>query len=44
MKFLIANNYNLDLFDIIEKKFIINNEKYPVNKFKDSNKKYNEIE
>ena len=39
---LLANNYKLNVKKIIEKKFIINNKKYPVTKSKNSAKKYNE--
>ena len=40
----IAQKYNIDLSEVLDKKMEKNNKKYPVNKFKGSNKKYNELE
>ena len=39
---LLANRFNLDIKRIILDKIEINAKKYPVSKFKDSNKKYNQ--
>jgi NTP pyrophosphatase (non-canonical NTP hydrolase) len=39
----ISERYNIDLSDALDKKMQKNSEKYPVDKFKGSNKKYNEI-
>ncbi len=39
----IAQKYNIDLSEILDKKMEKNNKKYPVDKFKGSNKKYNEL-
>ena len=39
----IAQKYNLDLSDALIKKIEKNNQKYPVEKAKGSNKKYNEF-
>jgi NTP pyrophosphatase (non-canonical NTP hydrolase) len=38
-----AQKYNIDLSDAIEKKMAKNEQKYPVEKAKGSNKKYNEL-
>ena len=38
-----AQRYDIDLSEALERKMEKNNKKYPVNKFKGSNKKYNEI-
>lgn len=40
---LLANNYGFDLDEIVQKKIITNNEKYPVDKAKGSSKKYTEL-
>jgi NTP pyrophosphatase (non-canonical NTP hydrolase) len=40
---LIAENHNFDFKKIVENKLKLNNIKYPAEKFKDSNKKYDEI-
>ncbi len=39
----IAQHYNLDIDEIIKNKMKRNEEKYPVSKAKDSNKKYDEL-
>ena len=39
----LAQRYDIDLSEELDKKMEKNNEKYPVEKFKGSNKKYNEI-
>lgn len=39
----IAQKYNIDLAQALNDKIKKNNKKYPVDKFKGSNKKYNEI-
>ena len=41
--FLLAEKYNLDPFEIIEKKIEINSKKYPVNKSKGNAKKYTDL-
>jgi NTP pyrophosphatase (non-canonical NTP hydrolase) len=38
-----AQRYNIDLSDALEKKLEKNEKRYPVEKFKGSNKKYNEF-
>ena len=38
---LIADRYNLNIEDIIEKKLILNNEHYPADKVRGKSKKYN---
>ncbi len=38
-----AQLYNIDLSEALEKKLYKNEKKYPVDKFKGSNKKYNEL-
>ena len=38
-----AQTNNIDLSDALEEKLKINEERYPVEKFKGSNKKYNEM-
>lgn len=40
----LADKLGIDLFEAIEKKMVINAEKYPVEKVKGSAKKYNEYE
>jgi len=39
----ISQLYDIDLSDALEKKISKNEEKYPIDKFKGSNKKYNEL-
>ena len=39
----LAQKYDIDLSEALDRKMKENNEKYPVDKFKGSNKKYNEI-
>lgn len=39
----LSQKYNIDLTEAFEKKVEINNKRYPVEKFKSSNKKYNEL-
>ncbi|MBS3167163.1 nucleotide pyrophosphohydrolase [Candidatus Woesearchaeota archaeon] len=39
----LAQKYNIDLSDEFNKKIEISKKKYPIEKFKGSNKKYNEI-
>jgi NTP pyrophosphatase (non-canonical NTP hydrolase) len=39
----LAQRYNVDLSEAVDRKMIENNDKYPVDKFKGSHKKYNEI-
>lgn len=39
----IAQMYNIDISDALDKKLAHNDKKYPVEKFKGSNKKYNEV-
>ncbi|ANZ34578.1 nucleotide pyrophosphohydrolase [Staphylococcus carnosus] len=41
--YMIADNLNMDIDDIIRKKLVKNGQKYPVQKSKDSNKKYDEL-
>lgn len=41
--YMLADNLNLDIDDIIAEKLVKNNLKYPVEKSKDKKKKYNEI-
>ncbi|GMR69953.1 nucleotide pyrophosphohydrolase [Aerococcus viridans] len=41
--YMLADNLNLDIDDIIERKLIKNNEKYPVEKSRDNNSKYTEL-
>jgi len=41
--YMLADNLNLDIDDIIERKLIKNNEKYPVKKSRDNNSKYTEL-
>lgn len=41
--YMLADNLNLDIDDIIELKLIKNNEKYPVEKSRDNNSKYTEL-
>lgn len=40
---LIADKFNLDLYDIVVEKLKVNAQKYPVDKAKGSAKKYNEL-
>jgi NTP pyrophosphatase (non-canonical NTP hydrolase) len=40
----LAQRYNIDLSEALDKKIDKNEKKYPIDKFKGSNKKYNEIE
>ena len=42
--FMLANNLNLDVEEIIKEKIEINAKKYPVELSKGSNKKYTELE
>ncbi|OFI49357.1 nucleotide pyrophosphohydrolase [Floricoccus tropicus] len=42
--YMLADNLNFDIDKIIEEKLIKNDEKYPVEKSKNSNKKYDELE
>lgn len=39
----LAQKYNIDLSEALERKIEKNEKKYPVDKFKGSNKKYNEL-
>ena len=39
----LAQKYNLDLSEALDRKMEKNDKKYPIDKFKGSNKKYNEI-
>ena len=39
-----AQRYDIDLSDALEKKIEKNKEKYPIDKYKGSNKKYNELD
>jgi len=39
----LCNDLNIDLESALQKKIKLNNEKYPVNKSKGSNKKYSEL-
>ncbi|MFW3496291.1 MULTISPECIES: nucleotide pyrophosphohydrolase [Aerococcus] len=41
--YMLADNLNLNVDDIIERKLIKNNEKYPVEKSRDNNSKYTEL-
>lgn len=41
--YMLADNLNLDIDDIIERKLIINKEKYPVEKSRNNNSKYTEL-
>lgn len=41
--YMIADNLNMDIDDIIRKKIVKNEQKYPVQKSKNSNKKYDEL-
>jgi len=41
--YMLADNLNLDIDDIIERKLIKNNEKYPVEQSRDNNSKYTEL-
>lgn len=41
--YMLADNLNLDIDDIIERKLIKNSEKYPVEKSRDNNSKYTEL-
>ena len=41
--YMLADNLNLDIDDIIERKLIKNNEKYPVEKSRNNNSKYTEL-
>lgn len=41
--FMIADNLNLDVEEIIKSKLDLNEQKYPVEKSRGSNKKYNEL-
>ncbi|MGH2102845.1 nucleotide pyrophosphohydrolase [Aerococcus urinaeequi] len=41
--YMLADNLNLNVDDIIERKLIKNNEKYPVEKSRDTNSKYTEL-
>ena len=41
---MMADNLNLDVDDIIKNKLDLNERKYPVEKSRGSNKKYNELE
>ncbi|APR59912.1 nucleotide pyrophosphohydrolase [Staphylococcus condimenti] len=41
--YMIADNLNMDIDDIIRKKIVKNGQKYPVQKSKNSNKKYDEL-
>ncbi|MFV8771714.1 nucleotide pyrophosphohydrolase [Aerococcus viridans] len=41
--YMLADNLNLDIDDIIECKLIINKEKYPVEKSRNNNSKYTEL-
>ena len=40
---MMADNLNLDVEDIIKSKLDLNEQKYPVEKSRGSNKKYNEL-
>ena len=39
----LAQRYDVDLATVLEKKMKVNDEKYPIDKAKGSNKKYNEL-
>jgi len=41
--FLLADKFGFDILEIIREKLDENNAKYPIDKFKGSNKKYNEL-
>lgn len=41
--YILADNLNLDIDDIIERKLIKNKEKYPVEKSRNNNSKYTEL-
>lgn len=41
--YMLADNLNLDIDDIIERKLIKNKEKYPVEKSRNNNNKYTEL-
>ncbi|GEP85356.1 MazG-like family [Staphylococcus piscifermentans] len=41
--YMIADNLDMDIDEIIRKKLVKNSEKYPVEKSKGSNKKYDEL-
>jgi len=41
--FMLADNLNLDVEEIIKSKLDLNEQKYPVEKSRGSNKKYNEL-
>lgn len=41
--FLLAEKHNLDIFDIVQEKILINAKKYPVEKAKGTAKKYTEL-
>lgn len=41
--YMLADNLNLDIDELIERKLIKNNEKYPVDKSKDKKDKYTEL-
>lgn len=41
--FMMADNLNLDVEEIIKSKLDLNEQKYPVEKSRGSNKKYNEL-
>ena len=41
--YMLADNLNLDIDELIERKLIKNNEKYPVAKSKDKKDKYTEL-
>lgn len=41
--YMLADNLNLDIDDIIERKLIKNKEKYPVEKSRNNNSKYTEL-
>ncbi len=41
--FLLADKYGLDVLEIVREKLKENKVKYPIDKFKGSNKKYNEL-
>jgi NTP pyrophosphatase (non-canonical NTP hydrolase) len=41
--FLLADKYGFDVLELVREKLKENNMKYPVDKFKGSNRKYNEL-
>lgn len=41
--YMLADNLNLDIDDIIERKLIKNKEKYPIEKSRNNNSKYTEL-